>query len=295
MNLSGKKMRVFSTIFLIFLSLLCILPLLLIVISSFTAEDALSANGYSYFPAALSLESYRYILQSWDQLGRAYMMTLIVTLVGTSVSVVITSLFAYGLSNKKLPGRNFLAFYVFFTMLFHGGLIPSYLTWTQTFHIKDTIFALLIPNILMGGFPVIVMRTYFTTNIPTEIQEAATIDGAGEWRTFIQIVVPMALPVFATIAFMAGLVYWNDWQNGLYYLVQRKDLYTIQNVLNRMLNSTDYLKNQGTNALLALGMRIPSIGIRMAISVIAIVPIMILYPFLQKGFIRGITIGGVKG
>lgn len=295
MSLSGKRFRRLAYIVLILLTLLCVLPLALIVMSSFTSEDALSRNGYSLFPEEFSIESYRYIMQSWDQLGRAYMMTLAVTLVGTVCSITITSLFAYPLSRRNLPGRNFFALALFFTMLFRGGLIPSYLIWTQTMHVKDTFWALIFPNLLMSGFSVIVMRTYFSTNIPDEILEAATIDGASEWRIFIMIVVPMSVPVIATISFMSGLHYWNDWQNGLYYLVQRTDLFTIQTLLNRMLSSTDYLKNQGTNAMIAVGVKIPSIGIRMAISVIAVVPIMIIYPFLQKGFIKGITIGGVKG
>lgn len=294
-NLYGARLRRISTVVLVLLSALCILPLLLIVMSSFTAEEALNKNGYSLFPEMFSLESYRYILSAWDQLGRAYLMTLAVTVVGTVLSVTVITLFAYPLSNKKLPGHTFFSFALFFTMLFRGGLIPSYLVWTQVFHIKDTFFALLLPNLLMSGFSVIVMRTYFSTSIPPEIIEAATIDGASEWRILGTVVLPMALPVISTIAFMSGLNYWNDWQNGLYYLVKRTDLFTIQNLLNRMLSSTDYLKNQGTNALIALGVRIPSVGIRMAISVIALVPIMVIYPFLQKGFIRGITIGGVKG
>ena len=184
---------------------------------------------------------------------------------------------------------------MFFTLLFSGGMIPSYMMWTQTFHIKDTFWALILPNLLMNGFGVIVMRTYFTTNIPNEIIEAARMDGAGEMRTLTRIVLPLSKPILSTIALMSGLAYWNDWMNGMYYLVKRTDLYTIQNLLNRLISSADFISNNAANSAITSGITIPSVGIRMAIAVIALIPIMIIYPFLQKGFVKGIVIGGVKG
>ena len=140
-----------------------------------------------------------------------------------------------------------------------------------------------------------VWRTYFATSIPNDIIEAARIDGAGEIRTLVQIVVPLSKPILSTIALMSGLAYWNDWMNGLYYLVKRTDLYTIQNLLNRLIASADFISNNAANSTLTAGITVPSVGIRMAIAVIALIPIMILYPFLQKGFVKGIVIGGVKG
>ena len=167
-------------------------------------------NGYSLWVREFSLEAYQYLCHSRDQLLRAYGITFLVTILGTASSVTVTTLLAYVLSRRTLPGRTFLSFYVFFTMLFSGGLIPSYLMWTQTFHIKDTLWALILPNLLMNGFAVIVVRTYFTTNIPNEILEAARIDGAGKWKTLVQIVIPLSTPILATIALMSGLAYWND-------------------------------------------------------------------------------------
>lgn len=210
-------------------------------------------------------------------------------------SLTVTTLFAYGLSKKTLPGRSIFAFMVFFSMLFNGGLVPSYLMWTQTFHIKDTIFALLLPNLLMNGFTVIVMRSFFQTSIPEELLEAAKLDGAGEWRILGQIVLPLSKPILTTVTLLSGLGYWNDWMNGMYYLVSKTELFTIQNVLNRMISSMDFLRNSELTTSIASGIRTPSIGIRMAIAVIALIPILVVYPFLQRGFVKGIVIGSVKG
>ena len=293
--MSSKRASRVSSAILLFLSVFCILPLLLVISSSFTSEKALYTYGYSLFPRETSLGAYRYLLASKDRLLRSYLLSFAVTAAGTSASIAITMMFAYPLSKPELPGRNFFSFFVFFTMLFNGGLIPTYLVYSQTFHIKDTIFALLIPNLLLNGFSVIMVRTYLTTNIPVEILNAAEIDGASQFGIFLRIVIPMSLPILATIGFMTGLAYWNDWQNGLYYLVRRTDLFTIQNLLNRILSSADALKNSKTSELMLQGMDVPSVGSRMAISVFAMLPMLVLYPFFQKGFIRGITIGGVKG
>ena len=284
-----------STTVLVLLSLLCVLPLILVIVSSFTSEKALYAHGYSLFPSELSTAAYRYLLASKDQLLRAYGLSFLVTGIGTLMNVTITTLFAYPLSNRELPGRNFFSFFVFFTMLFNGGLIPTYLIYAQTLHIKDTLWALIVPTLLMNGFSVILVRTYMTTNVPMEILDAARIDGATDIRVFASVVLPLCLPIMATVGFMSGLAYWNDWQNGLYYLVRRTDLFTIQNLLNRILSSADALRNSHTNDMLAQGFEIPSVGSRMAISVFAMLPMLVIYPFFQKGFIKGITIGGVKG
>ncbi len=295
MGLYGKGFSRVANIVLLILSLLCVLPLLLLLTSSFASEQSLLKHGYSFLPREFSLESYRYLWFSRAQILNAYKMTILATTVGTLSNLTITTLMAYPLSRKGLPGRNFFSFMVFFTLLFNGGMIPSYLMWVQVFHIKDTFWALILPTLLMNGFGVIVMRTFFTTNIPEEVLEAARIDGAGETRTLIQIVLPLSTPILSTIALLSGLAYWNDWINGLYYLVKRTDFYTIQNLLNRLIASADFIANNAANSSLTAGVTVPSVGIRMAIAVIALVPIMIIYPFLQRGFVKGIVIGGVKG
>lgn len=291
----NKKLRIIANVILFIMTLLCILPLILLVVSSFTAEEVLVQNGYSFFPAKWGLDAYAYLWKTRATLLQAYKMTFIVTTIGVVSSLTVTTLFAYGLSKKTLPGRSIFAFMVFFSMLFNGGLVPSYLMWTQTFHIKDTIFALLLPNLLMNGFTVIVMRSFFQTSIPEELLEAAKLDGAGEWRILGQIVLPLSKPILTTVTLLSGLGYWNDWMNGMYYLVSKTELFTIQNVLNRMISSMDFLRNSELTTSIASGIRTPSIGIRMAIAVIALIPILVVYPFLQRGFVKGIVIGSVKG
>lgn len=226
---------------------------------------------------------------------RAYGITIIVTAVGTTASLLMTIGLAYTLSRPKLLGRNILSFFVFFTMLFNGGLVPSYIMWTQTFHVKDTILGLILPTYLLGAFYVIMMRTYFSSSIPEEIIEAARIDGCSEIRILGRIVIPLSKSILASIGLLVGLGYWNDWMNGLYYLLRRKDLYSIQNLLNQMLKNADYLASQNNEAsAMAIG-AVPNTGVRMAIAVIALLPIIIIYPFIQKFFVKGIMIGGVKG
>ncbi len=295
MSFYGKRFSIFANVVLIILSLTCVLPLILLVTSSLTSENALTHYGYAFWPREFSLESYKYLWYSRTQILTAYKMTILATTVGTLSNLTITTLMAYPLSRKGLPGRNFFSFAVFFTLLFNGGMIPSYLMWVQVFHIKDTFWALILPNLLMNGFGVIVMRTFFSTNIPEEVLEAARIDGAGEMRTLLTIVLPLSTPILSTIALLSGLAYWNDWINGLYYLVKRTDYYTIQNLLNRLIASADFISNNAANSAITSGITVPSVGIRMAIAVIALIPIMIIYPFLQKGFVKGIVIGSVKG
>lgn len=280
----------------VILTLACVLPLLLLVMASITDEQMLIVNGYSFLPEKFSLASYQYIFKASQTVFRAYGITFLVTLVGTACNVAMTICLSYPLARPGLAGRNAIAFFVFFTMLFNGGLVPTYIMYSQIFHIRDTIFALLVPSFLMSPFNVILMRNYFKTNIPDSIIEAAKLDGASELKTLIHVVLPMSTPIIGTIGLMSGLAYWNDWTNGLYYLVKRTDLYSIQNVLTNMLNNVQFLKSatqlQGVN--LEMG-TIPSVGIRMAIAVVAVVPVMIVYPFIQKSFVKGIVIGGVKG
>ena len=293
-----KSERGFSNgaaVIMVLLAFICIFPVLLLFMSSITSEASLLKNGYSVFPEEFGFDAYRYLWMSREKILRAYGMTIAQTSVGTSLSVVVTTLLTYPLSRKDLPGRNVIAFYIFFTMLFSGGMIPSYMMWTQMFHIKDTFFALIFPSLFLSGFAVIMMRTYFSTNIPDNVLEAAKIDGASEVKILLRIVLPMSKPILSTVGLMTALAYWNDWMNGLYYLTKRTDLYTIQNLLNRLITSADFLSNNQANSLLAANIQVPSVGVRMAVAVIAILPILVIYPFFQKGFVKGIVIGGVKG
>ena len=289
-----KGFQIFAHFVMIFIAVCSVAPFILLVMSSITEEKSLIANGYSFFPKEFSLYAYQYLLTGSGALLRSYVISFIVTAVGTLSNLIITILYAYPLSRKELPGRNFFAFFLFFTMLFSGGLVPSYIMWTRTFHIQNTILALLVPNLLIGAFNVIMMRTYFTANIPDAVIEAARIDGADEFRILFRVVLPMALPILATIGMLVGLSYWNDWMNGLYYINDDK-LYSVQVLLTNIQRQMESLKqSMGTGGNVSVG-ELPSTSIRMAINVMGILPVMLIYPFIQKYFVKGIMVGAIKG
>lgn len=291
---NDRWFQFFANMIMILLVLFCAIPFLLLIISSFTAESSLVKYGYSFFPKALSLDAYKTILVDSDSILRGYALSFLVTAVGTTANLLLTIFMAYPLSRKDLPGRNVLAFIIFFTMLFNGGLVPSYMMWVNVFHIKNTVWALLVPNLLMSAFYVIMMRTYITTNIPDSILEAARMDGAGEFQTLFWLVMPMAKPIIATLVLLVGLNYWNDWTNGLYYVTNDK-LFSIQVLLNKMLLDVQYLMNSAVNGAATQNIQLPATGIKMAVAVLGALPIFIIYPFFQKYFVEGIVIGAVKG
>lgn len=290
----GKGFQIFANIVLALFSICALAPFVLLVMSSFTDEQVLITNGYGFIPAKFSAYAYKYLLTDSASVLRGYGISFLVTAVGTVCNLVLTTLYAYPLSRRDLPGRNGFAFYLFFTMLFSGGLVPSYMMWTQTFHIRNTLWALLIPNLLMGAFNVIMMRTYFSQNIPDAVVEAARIDGANEFRILYGIVMPMALPIIATIGMLVGLAYWNDWMNGLYYL-NDDNLYSIQVLLQKIQRNLDQLRQQQQGGGNINAAELPSTSVRMALTVMGVLPIMVIYPFVQKWFVRGIAIGAVKG
>ncbi len=289
---NDKVFQYVVNLIMILLSLMCILPFILLISSSLTADDALVKYGYSFIPHELDLTAYKYLIFGSKSIIRGYGISILVTVTGTFCSLVLTTLFAYPLSRKNLPGRNFFAFFIFFTMLFNGGLVPTYIMWTQMFHIKNTLWALIVPGLLMNAFNVIMMRSYLTSNIPEEVIEAAKADGAGEVTTLIKIVLPMAKPIIATLILLIGLGYWNDWLNGLYYLNNDK-YYSIQVLLNKMLQNVEMIKSAASSG--AATMKMPSTSIRMAVAVIGALPVLMVYPFFQKYFVKGIVVGAVKG
>jgi putative aldouronate transport system permease protein len=284
-----------SHVFLIILSVGSIIPLIILLSSSFSSEASILKEGYSFVPKEFSLAAYEYLLSNSASILRAYGITVFVTVFGTIVSLAMTALLAYGLSRRDLPYRNLFAFIVFFTLLFNGGLVPTYLVYTQVFDIKNTIWALIVPGLLMNGFNVLLMRTFFITSIPEPVIESARMDGAGEFRTFFSIVLPLSLPILATIGLLQTIFYWNDWFNGLIYITE-PSLFSIQNILNRMLSDIQFLasSNLGTNTSAAAA-QIPTTAVRMAIAVIGFLPILIAYPFFQKYLVKGIALGSVKG
>ena len=293
-----KIFNVFGHIFMILLTVMAIVPIVLMVISSLTSNGAVLRNGYSFFPEEWSTYAYEWIFASnGGVVLKAYGISFFITAIGTTCSLLLTIGLAYGLSKKGLPGRGIFTFLVVFTMLFNGGLVPTYINYTNVFHIRDTIYGLLIPSLLMNAFNILLMKSYFVTGVPDEILEAAYIDGASEFQTMVKIAVPLSKPIIATIGMFAGIPYWNDWNNGYIYLVQRTDLYSIQNLLNRLMQNINALTQNASqvgNVNQGLS-EIPSVTVRMAMATLGILPIVVIYPFIQKNFVKGITLGGVKG
>ena len=298
--MKSKDQKIFNFIshtVMIAVTIIAVLPFILVFVSSITEENTLVLNGYSFFPEKLSLYAYEYIIMNGDKIFRAYGVTLFVTLVGTSINVMISAMLAYGLSLPKLPGRRIFTFYVVFTLLFNGGLVPTYLMYTSVFNVKNTIFALIVPTLLMHTMNVLLMKTYYSSNIPGELLEAAEIDGASQFRIFGNIILPLVKPIAVTMALFSGLSYWNDWTNGLYYLTgyDGEKLYSIQNFLNKVVTDIQYLNSSQVGSNSEMLAKLPTVSVRMAIAFVAMIPILILFPLLQKYFSKGIAMGAVKG
>ncbi|MDQ0872970.1 putative aldouronate transport system permease protein [Paenibacillus sp. V4I3] len=296
MKVKSQLYQAIIHVFFIGIVCLCLLPFFLLVITSFTDEMTIVSEGYSFLPSKFSLAAYEFLWNDSSNIFRAYGITILVTLVGTFVGLSITALCAYPLSRKDMLIRKPLSFIVFFTLLFNGGLVPTYLVYTQVFDMKNTLLALIIPGLLSNGFYVLIMRTFFMTSIPTPVIESASIDGAGEFKIFFQIVLPLSLPILATVGLMQTIGYWNDWFNGLIYVTDSK-LFSLQNLLNRILLNAQFLSSNASSSTteLAASSNIPMESVRMAMAVIGTIPLLIAYPFFQKYFVKGLVIGAVKG
>lgn len=290
-----KNFQIIVNIIMVIITLCALIPFLLLVITSFSSNDSIIRSGYSLIPKEFTLEAYGYIWKEKMQIFNAYGITVCVTAIGTGISIIITLLYAYVLAKSSFPGKTFFSFYLFFTMLFNGGLVPTYIMYTHYFHIKNTLLALIIPGLMLNAFNVILVRTFIQNNVPLSLTEAAKIDGAGEFKIFKRVVLPMAKPIIATIGLFIGVTYWNDWQNGLYYVTNNK-LYSIQQLLNNMMKNIEFLSNNASSAVSSsVAASIPQATVRMAIAVIGILPILVIYPFVQKHFVKGIALGAVKG
>ena len=294
----NKRLKLFAHVILVLGSVIAILPLLLLFIGSFTDNASAVANGFSYFPSKWSLDAYKYIIDEWTLIGRGYGNTILITAVGTGISLIITSMFAYGLTVRGLPLQRLFVVMVLITMLFNGGVVASYFIYSKVFNIRDTYFALLIPNYLMNGFSIILVMNYFRSSVSEELLEAARIDGASEFRVFWNILLPLSKPVLATIGINTAIAYWNDWTNGLYYLSARdgQKYYTIQLILNQINDDVNFLATNAAQMGITVDTSgLPTTTVRMAIAAVGVLPLLIIYPFFQKYFVKGISVGGVKG
>ena len=284
----------FSLVF-ILLALVCFMPALLVLIVSFSAESSVVSKGYSYWPNAWSLESYRYLGRQIEYIGRAFLNSIGVTVVGTAMGLVLCSTMGYALSRPNYRLRKFFTWYIFIPMLFSGGLVASYMINAQILGLKNTYWALILP-ICCSSFYIIIMRTFFQTSVPDAIIESAKIDGARQIRIFVQIVLPISLPAVATIGLFYTFAYWNDWLMAKYYLNSNmQDLFPLQYVLISLESSIEFLSRNSQFMAPGEVSKVPAETVRMAMVMIAVVPIACSYPFFQKYFISGLTIGAVKG
>lgn len=276
--------------------LACIIPFIFVAIISFSSQDSIQQIGYSFIPLSWSLEAYEYVFELGDQLWRSYFNSFFITIVGTAMSVLICILYSYALFRKDFKYRKFFTFFAFITMIFGGGLVPTYMVSKSLLGLSDSYAALIVP-LLVNPFNLIIMRTFFQNSVPDSLIEAAAIDGSGEYNTLFKIIIPISKPGIATIALLNALAYWNEWFTALLYIRDPKYI-PLQYLLQKMQNEIDFLvKNSamiGAEASKIAG-DIPSDSLRMALVVFIVVPISCAYPFFQRYIISGLTIGSVKG
>lgn len=277
--------------FLLIFTLLCLMPMVLTFIVSITDETAIMRYGYSFIPKKISFSAYSLIFRDGSSVIRSYMVSIFVTVVGTFFAVVITGLAAYTLANKKVKYRNVLGMYFFIPMVFGSGIVPWYLICNML-HLRNNIFALIIPGLLFNTFNMFLVRNFMSA-LPDSLRESATIDGANDIVIAVKIYFPLTIPALATIGLFYGLAYWNDWWNAI-MLVENEKLYPIQYLLLQLKSQIAMLKDlQYLSG--ATGMTAPSESLKMATAIVTIGPIVLLYPFLQKYYVKGLVVGSVKG
>ncbi len=293
-NEISHTVNILLNILFIAYSIICIYPIALVIGTSFADEIYLNTVGYKVFPEVISFDAYRYIMSDIRPIANAYKVTILVTIVGTLLSTTVIGLYAYALSRKDFRYRKFFNFFIFFTMLFNGGMVAWYMVCTQILHIQNTYAALVLPSLISAWY-VMLMRTFYTSSVPDAIVEAARIDGASEFKTFFTIVIPISIPGLATIALFMMLQYWNDWYLP-FMLTSEPEYSNIQLYLKRILNNLQELLNSSNAAMSGSMLQtIPREGARMAICALAVGPIILAYPFFQKYFVKGLTVGSIKG
>ena len=282
--------------FLLLYTLFCALPILLVFIAAFTDEKAITQNGFSFFPEKWSLDGINSVLRYGKQLLVSYGVTIFITVAGTLVGLLIMSMFAYAISRPDFRLSRFFSIYLLIPMLFSGGQLSCYIIFTTYYNLKDSLLLLILP-LCVTTMNVIILRTYIANSIPAELMEAAKIDGAGEYRTFFQITLPLLKPSLAAVGFMMATTYWNDWQNALLY-IKSDNKKPLQLLLVNIQKSIEFLLNNSNvpaSARAAMGGTIPQYSATMATVIVVIGPIMVIYPFFQKYFVKGLTVGSVKG
>ena len=295
-NRISARANILLNIMFLILALICVIPAVLVVSISFSAEQSITDYGYRLIPKIISLDGYGYLLKQGALIIRALGVSLFVTIVGTALGTLLTTLMGYVLSRPDYKLNGFLTMLVFIPMVFNGGLVSTYFIVSQFLHLKNTLWALILP-LSVSSFNVVICRTFFKTTIPEELIESAKMDGATQFKIFFQIVLPISLPVIATIGLFLCFAYWNDWYQSMLYIDNQR-LYSLQALLNAIMTNINMLaQNAATMGASMADMvaNMPKEAARMAIVVIIVLPIACAYPFFQKYFISGLTVGAVKG
>lgn len=286
--------RVLVHLFVIIFALICLYPFLLVIGGSLMTSAEATKEGFKIIPKEITFASYKMLIGNKDMIISGYKITIFVTIVGTFLSIMVNGMMGYVLSRKHMNGRKFLNLYVLITMLFNGGMVPWYMICTRYLHLQNTIWALILPS-LVSAWNIFLIRNYFT-GVPEEMWESAKLDGASEFTIFNKIYVPLGKPVIATVTLFAALGYWNDWWLGL-MLIEDSKKWPLQMMLRTIVSNIQFLQTMGNNSseMQSLLASIPGDGVKMALVIITTGPIILLYPFLQKYFMKGIMIGAVKG
>lgn len=292
MSIKFSKVILYTIIMLF--TIFCIVPFVLVLSSSFTAENYLMKYGYNLIPRKFDITAYKLLLMDATRIVNGYKITILVTLSGTFGSLIINALIAYPMSLKRLKYRKAINIYTLITILFNGGMVPWYIVCVNFLHLQDKIIALIIPY-LCQAWNVFLLRSYFQS-LPEELSESAKIDGAGEYRIFFQIILPLSKPVLATVGLFIALMYWNDWWLGI-MLLNKTEMQPLQLLLRSITSNIQSLQEtpEALQMLNLTGGVLPSESIKMATCMVTVGPIILIYPFVQRYFIKGLMIGAIKG
>ena len=279
-------------------TIVCLIPMILVIIVSFSSKSSLANNGFTFFPSEWSLEAYRFVLSKWDVLVKAYGVSLYEALFGTALSMFLTTLFAYTLSRKEFILKKFLTIFILISMLFSGGAVSGFIINSNVYGLRNNLLVLILPG-CVSVFNAVVIRTFIQSNVPNELVEAARIDGAGETYIFFKIVLPLLVPVIAALGFMGAVGHWNEWETAMLYL-DNQNFRTLQLVLNGIEEDIAQVRRlvdsgQADATTIELSKNLPTDACRMAFLLFTLGPVLVIYPFFQKYFMSGLTVGAVKG
>jgi len=295
----GKEtiiLNIIAYMFCSIIALMCLIPFIMIIAGSFSSEEAIVANGFSLLPQDFSLEAYKTVFKDPIVVVRGYATTIILTITGVALGLLLQTMTAYVLARKDFEWRNFFSFFFYFTTLFSGGLVPTYILYTRTLNLQDNYLALMLP-LLFSVYNLLIMKSYISA-IPESLIDAAKIDGCGEIRTLFQVVVPLIKPALATVGLFIGLAYWNDWYNAMLY-IKSESKYPLQYFLYQKVNNIEAYKkmiaSQAVSGDIISAMSLPTQTLKLALTIVVTGPVILAFPFVQKYFVQGITIGAVKG